>query len=107
LRADGLLKDAQDAEAVTRLRACARVVIRRLADTPIHEKNFTLYGAAHEYEAKLIERALEDAGGSVTKAARLLGVTHQSLNGMLDGRHTRLQAKRTPPKKRLKSIVKK
>jgi DNA-binding transcriptional regulator YdaS (Cro superfamily) len=43
----------------------------------------------------------------VTKAARLLGVTHQSLNAMLEGRHERLQQKRTPPKKRLKSIIKK
>jgi hypothetical protein len=95
LRADGLLKDTQDAEAVTRLRACARVVMRRLSDTPIHEKNFSLYGVVH------------DSGGSVTKAARLLGVTHQSLNAMLDGRHQRLQEKRTPAKKRLKSLIKK
>jgi tetratricopeptide (TPR) repeat protein len=105
-RADMLLKDAQDAEVAARLRASARAVMRRLAETPIHEKNFTLYGAVHEYEARLIEQALEDAGGSVTKAARLLGVTHQSLNGMLDGGHSQLQRKRTPPKKRLRSIIK-
>lgn len=30
LRADGLLKRTQDAEGVARLRACARVVLRRL-----------------------------------------------------------------------------
>jgi tetratricopeptide (TPR) repeat protein len=106
-RADMLLKDAQDAEVMARLRASARMVMRRLGETPLHEKNFSLYGAVQEYEAKLIEKALEDAGGSVTKAARLLGVTHQSLNGMLDGRHKRLLEKRTPPKKRLKSIIKK
>jgi DNA-binding NtrC family response regulator len=105
-RADLLLKDAQDAEVVARLRAGARIGMRRLGETPIHEKNFTLYGAVHEYEAKLIEQALEDAGGSVTKAARLLGLTHQTLNSKLEGRHRRLLAKRTPPKKRLKSIVK-
>ena len=106
-RADVLLRDAQDAEVAARLRACARLVMRRLAETPIHEKNFSLYGAMHEYEAKLIEQALEDAGGSVTKAARLLGLTHQTLNSKLEGRHRRLLAKRTPPKKRLKSIIKK
>jgi predicted transcriptional regulator len=50
---------------------------------------------------------LEDAGGSVTKAARLLGITHQTLNAMLDGRHKRLKEKRTPAKRRLKSIIKK
>jgi tetratricopeptide (TPR) repeat protein len=107
LRADGLLKDTQDAEAVTRLRTCARVVMRRLSDTPIHEKNFSLYGSVHELEAKLIGQALEDSGGSVTKAARLLGVTHQTLNSMLEGRHKQLWEKRTPRQKRLKSIMKK
>jgi tetratricopeptide (TPR) repeat protein len=107
LRADGLLKDTQDAEAVARLRACARVVMRRLAETPIHEKNFSLYGVVHEFEARLIGQALEESGGSVTKAARLLGITHQTLNAMLEGRHQRLQQKRTPAKKRLKSIIKK
>ena len=106
-RADTLLKDAQDAEVAARLRASARTVMRRLAETPIHEKNFSLYGAVHEYEARLIEQALEDAGGSVTKAARLLGLTHQTLNAKLEGRHRRLLAKRTPVKKRLKSIIKK
>lgn len=106
LKADRLLKDMQDAEAVRRLRVCALVVMRRLAETPIHDKNFSLYGAVHEFEAKLIGQALEDSGGSVTKAARLLGITHQTLNAMLDGRHKGLQGKRTPPKKRLKSIIK-
>jgi hypothetical protein len=49
--------------------------------------------------------ALEDAGGSVTKAARLSGLTHQTLAAKLEGRHGKLLAKRTPPKKRLKSII--
>jgi tetratricopeptide (TPR) repeat protein len=106
-RADMLLKGAQDAEVAARLRECARRVMRRLVGTPIHEKNFTLYGAVHEYESKLIEQALEDAGGSVTKAARLLGLTHQTLSSKLEGQHRRLLAKRTPPKKRRKSIIKK
>jgi len=48
LRADMLLKDAQDAEVVARLRESARLVMRRLGETPIHEKNFSLYGAVHE-----------------------------------------------------------
>jgi transcriptional regulator with PAS, ATPase and Fis domain len=81
--------------------------MRRLAETPIHEKNFTLYGAMHEYEARLIEMALEDAGGSVTKAARLLGLTHQTLGAKLEKKHRKLLAKRTPVKKHLRSIIKK
>ncbi|HKG13597.1 MAG TPA: helix-turn-helix domain-containing protein [Pyrinomonadaceae bacterium] len=106
-RANRLLKDTQDAEDLTRLRACALIVMRRLADPAIHEKNFSLYGAVQDLEAKLIGQALEASGGSVTQAARLLGLTHQTLNSMLEGRHRRLQEKRTPAKKRLKSIIKK
>ena len=106
LRADGLLRDAQDAEAVTRLRGSARIAIRRLAETPIHEKNFSLYGAVHELEAKLIGQALEESGGSITQAARLLGITHQTLNAMLGSRHKQLQQKRRPPTPRRKSIIK-
>jgi transcriptional regulator with GAF, ATPase, and Fis domain len=107
LRADRLLKDTQDAEDVKRLRACSRIVMRRLAGTPVHEKNFTLYGAVHEFEAKLIGRALDDSGGSVTKAAKLLGLTHQSLISILQKRHRPLAAKRKPAQRRLKSIIKK
>jgi tetratricopeptide (TPR) repeat protein len=106
-KADRLLMDSQDAEDRDRLLACARVVMRRLGETPIHEKNFSLYGAVHEFEAKLIGQALEDAGGSVTKAARLLGLKHQTLIAMLQTRHKGLQRKRNPVEKRLKSIIKK
>ncbi|HYJ47582.1 MAG TPA: sigma 54-interacting transcriptional regulator, partial [Pyrinomonadaceae bacterium] len=42
------------------------------------------------YEASLIKLALENSKGSVTHAARLLGVTHQRLCSMLQGRHTEL-----------------
>jgi transcriptional regulator with GAF, ATPase, and Fis domain len=106
-RADRLLKDTQDAEDVARLRSCARVVMRRLSDTPFHEKNFSLYGAVHDFEAKLIGQALEESGGSVTKAARLLGLSHQTLISILGKRHKTLAVKRKPAQKRLKSIIKK
>jgi tetratricopeptide (TPR) repeat protein len=106
-RADALLKDTQDAEDIARLRACARVVMRRLAGLRPNEKGFTLYNAVHEFEAKLIEQALEQAGGSVTGAARLLGIHRQSLTAMLDNRHAGLLKKRTPAVKRRRSIIKK
>jgi tetratricopeptide (TPR) repeat protein len=106
LRANRLLKGTQDAEDKERLRACSLIVMRRLSDPTIHEKNFSLYGATQDLEAKLIGQALEAAGGSITKAARILGLSHQTLNSMLQGRHGRLQEKRTPVKKRLKSIIK-
>ena len=105
-RADGLLRGTQDAEDKERLLACARVVVRRLSGMRLHDKNFSFYGAVHELEAMLIEQALEETGGSVTKAAKLLGLKHQTLIAKLQNRHKGLQKKRTPAEKRLKSIIK-
>ncbi|MDQ3803165.1 MAG: hypothetical protein M3416_04850, partial [Acidobacteriota bacterium] len=96
-RADELLKGTQDAEDIARLRACARVVIKRLAGVEIHDRDFSFYGAVHELEARLIEQALELEDGSLTRAARRLGLKHQSLAHMLRARHAQLLAKRTPP----------
>ena len=56
------------------------------------------------YEGDLIKRALEAAGGSVTRAARLLGVTHQGLAFILTGRHKSLLNARTPAKSRRRSV---
>ncbi|MGB8508650.1 MAG: tetratricopeptide repeat protein [Pyrinomonadaceae bacterium] len=106
-RADELLKSTQDAEDMARLRACARITLRRLSGARIHDKNFTLQGAVHDYEAKFIEQALEESEGSVTRAAKLLGIRYQSLALLLKQRHKRLLPKRTPVKRRLRSIIKK
>lgn len=57
------------------------------------------------YEGDLIRRALESSGGSVTRAARLLGITHQGLAFILNGRHRNLLSKRTPVKPRRRSII--
>lgn len=106
-RADELLKGTQDADEVGRLRACARVVMRRLSGAGIHDDDFTLYGAIHDLEAKFIEQALEEAKGGVTEAAKLLGIPYQSLAAMLRTRHRGLLKKRAPVKRRLRSIIKK
>lgn len=47
----------------------------------------------HHYEAELIRRALEQSGWRVTRAARLLGITHQRLSFILHTRHKDLLAK--------------
>lgn len=107
VRADRLLKETQDAEDIARLRACARVVMRRLTTVQFGDKNFTLPGAVHEFEANLIAHALAESGGSVVTAARLLGLSHQTFCSILNTRHKQLAAKRKPPQKRLKSIIKK
>ena len=106
-RANELLKETQDAEDIKRLRACALIVIRRLSGLQLHDKNFSFQGAVHELEARLIEQALELEGGSITRAARRLGLKRQTFSQMLTMRHRSLFDKRTPPEKRLKSIIKK
>jgi tetratricopeptide (TPR) repeat protein len=105
--ADELLKDTQDAEDIKRLRACARVVMRRLAGVPLGGGNFSFFSAIQELEARLIGQALEASEGSVTGAAKLLGLKYQTLTSIINTRHKRLLRKRTPAKKRLKSIIKK
>lgn len=62
----------------------------------------------HTYEARYVRRALIDAQGSVTRAARLLGLHHHAtLAAMLDegGRHKDLAHLRTPPEMRRQSII--
>lgn len=105
-RADDLLRGTQDAEAVARLRACARLLARRLAEGNIGA-NFSLDEAVRAYEARFIGRALKDAEGSVTRAARRLGIPYQKLAYLLRTRHRELLPSRTPAKKRRRSIIKK
>lgn len=105
-RADDLLGRTQDAEAVARLRACARLIARRLAEVRMGT-SFSLPEAVRKYEAKFIERALKDAEGSVTRAAKHLGINYQVLVYLLKTRHKELLPARTPVKKRRRSIIKK
>ncbi|MCM3873890.1 MAG: tetratricopeptide repeat protein [Pyrinomonadaceae bacterium] len=71
--------------------------------------NFELEGSLEElvlnYEGDLIRRALESSGGSVTRAARMLRITHQGLAFILNGRHRNLLSVRTPVKPRRRSII--
>lgn len=58
------------------------------------------------YERSLIQMALNAAQGQVTKAARLLGISHQRLSSILQGRHKDLITVRTPVRHRRRSIIK-
>lgn len=116
-RADKLLSGTQDGEMMARLRACAsRIVTARLASLPPYRHrstadfwaSFNLPEKVLAYEARYIRRALIDAKGSITHAARLLGWDyHGTLQSMLDegGRHHDLAHLRTPLEKRKKSII--
>ena len=57
------------------------------------------------YEGELIRRALQASDGSITRAARLLGVTHQGLAFILNGRQKNLLSSRKPAKPRRRSII--
>jgi len=115
--AHNLLKETQDAETISRLRACAiRIVYARRASlSQIRVRslvdfwaNFDLNEKVHTYEARYVRRALIDGEGSVTRAARLLGLQHHgTLAAMLDegGRHKELASLRTPPETRRQSII--
>jgi len=69
--------------------------------------NCSLEEEVRRYEGGLIKLALEQAGGSVTHAARLLAITHQGLAFILDGRHQELLTARKPVKRRKRSIIRK
>ncbi|HZN08063.1 MAG TPA: tetratricopeptide repeat protein [Pyrinomonadaceae bacterium] len=114
-KAESLLTHSQNRSLMIRLGECAR---RVLAATGKHEggnsssqtevmmqPGFSLDAEVLRYEGSLIRKALEDSGGSVTRAARLLGVTHQGLAFILNGRHSDLLSIRTPVKRRRRSII--
>ena len=83
-----LLKRSQDPAARDRLLASSTTVIDELLTAEARgvglntesRKDLSFKNEVARYEKLLIERALRDAGGSVTRASRLLGFKyHQSL----------------------------
>lgn len=111
--AESLLSNSQNQTIKIRLGECARRVLATAVNTGATATvenaaippDFSLDAEVLRYEGTLIRRALEESGGSVTRAARLLGVTHQGLAFILNGRHSDLQAIRTPVKRRRRSII--
>ena len=97
-RAWELLSTSRHPGNKDRLLACARRVIFLLGSFsgPPAWQNFSFEETVRRFEARLIERALRDAGGVITQAARLLGVKRQSLSSMLHTRHKDLLQQRPP-----------
>ncbi len=98
-RAAELLSNSENRESKDRLLACSRRVLFLVSSLPSPPtwKGFDFMEAVRRYEARIIERALRDAGGVVTRAAQLLGVERRSLDAMLRrGRHKALASLRTP-----------
>lgn len=124
-RAESMLARSQHAGVQFRLGACARRILAgenhpdnttgngfKKSASPVRSASSAepvAAGSLEElvlhYEGSLIKRALESSGGSVTRAARLLGITHQGLAFILNGRHKTLLSSRTPVKPRRRSII--
>jgi CheY-like chemotaxis protein len=114
--ATNLLQRSQDPSVGKRLISCARKVIEVLGDSEGNDRQrpenswegFSFKEKILECERALIERALRDANGSVTRAARLLGFKHhQSLISLINSRHKELLKTRTAVRKRRRHIFSK
>jgi tetratricopeptide (TPR) repeat protein len=98
LEADGLLKNSPKAGTVNRLQRIARRQLETEGAETVFETEkpfswikFSLPEAMRLYERSFILKALNESRGRVTKAARLLGVSHQNLSIILHQRHKDLQ----------------
>jgi CheY-like chemotaxis protein len=114
--ASELLQRSQDPSVGKRLIACARTVIEALGDSESENREtpdapwegFSFKEKILDCERGLIERALREANGSVTRAARLLGFRHhQSLISLINSRHKELLKTRTAVRKRRRHIFSK
>lgn len=107
--ADQSLGEPLNMELSSRLRACARLLTSNKVSTGT--ENSKIRGSfeqeVHKRESELIKAALDEAQGSVTRAARLLGLTHQGLCYIINHRHKQLLGARAPIRIRRKSIIKK
>ncbi|MDQ1590530.1 MAG: two-component system, OmpR family, phosphate regulon response regulator PhoB [Pyrinomonadaceae bacterium] len=108
VRAAELLEKSQNMATLKRLCECARRVLflTHAAAAPPDWKGFSFREAVRRYESHLIERALRDADGMVSRAAQWLGFKHHhSLVSLLKNRHKHLLHARTPIVPRRRSII--
>jgi CheY-like chemotaxis protein/tetratricopeptide (TPR) repeat protein len=123
-RAAELLSTSQHPGLLTRLCAAARRVLYLITARPFpalfpaHEnakeyrvsiaemwEGYSLRAEIHRYEQRMIALALKAAGGSVTRAASLLGIEHhQTLIAILNNRHRNLLPERKPAVVRRRKI---
>lgn len=106
-RADALLAHSRHPGNRNRLYSCARLVLCIIGVLPEPDtwENFSFRDAVRRYEGRLVEGALRDSGGVVSRAAQLLGLTRQNLDSMLHRRHRRLLPLRTPAAPRRRSLM--
>jgi tetratricopeptide (TPR) repeat protein len=107
--ADRRIGDQIDAAVSARLRHCARLAVANAGAVTTETTGIlgSFEEEVHKRESELIRYALDDARGSVTRAARSLGLTHQGLCYIINHRHQQLLTARAPIRVRRKSIIKK
>jgi len=109
-QADQRLAEDVGRQTLQRLRACARLltdVEETITRTASGTLRIPFAEQVRKCESTLIKRALAEANGSVTRAARILGLTHQGLCYIINHRHKSLLAARAPIRVRRKSLIKK
>lgn len=107
-RAARLLSSSPDVDMLRRLSKCARRVLLLLDERamPPDWDNFSFREAVLRYESGIIERALKDACGVVSRAAQLLGMKHHNnLVSILNTRHRELLSERKPIISRRRSLI--
>jgi tetratricopeptide (TPR) repeat protein len=106
-RADQWLSKSQDLETIRRLSNAAKRLLRMdktqtkpertLEPSQLSKQTpYRLHDKIHAYERTMIRQALTQVGGSLTKAAELLGLTHQGLAYIIETRHPDLLKERSP-----------
>src|SRR5260370_10542194 len=93
-RGGGRLDETHEMSTLRRLVEVFRVTFA--VPAALDWTGFSFKSAVHRYEAHLIRLALNETGGLVTRAARLLGFKHhQSLVSLIDSRHRDLLTTRS------------
>lgn len=87
-RADDRLANTQNSDLLRRIKDCFRRFVPRILWPNLPT---SLDESVHRHEARLIRRALEEAGGVIRQAARLLKLSHQRLQKLLNGEHKDLR----------------
>ena len=88
-RADDRLENTQNADLLHRQKNCLRSFAARTFWPDL--STFSLEEAVHRYEARHLQRALEESGGVIRQAARVVKLTHQGLHKILNTRHKDLR----------------
>jgi tetratricopeptide (TPR) repeat protein len=111
-RAYSWLTDTQDKKTLSRLLEAANTLMdvrrnKKVENVNLLRSENRLTERVQSYERQLIRQALKEAKGSITHAARLLGITHQRLNYLIQRRHKELGTERKPIIKRKPRVFKK